>query len=347
MTKSNNDGLWSMHKPSANEGTGRNAAGVRRAALALVALAVFGAASSGCGSSDYYYDPYNQAYGYYYPADMAYSDVYYTGYYGYPSAYVYGSSFQGSSALGLSLKGNVDSSWPAAAIRDIALGKNICPGQVTLTSERIDAPCPIGGEAGADALPASTSIVFDGCVLPDGGRIDGAVQVDATHTFSDPACGSETVVDVSYTSTSTDLVYTAPGGERIALPSLRRSGSYRRPLAGRPSVLNISIEGTVERYDADGALLAMTTVTGTQTIVPNEADDGYRVDGTLTMQDMVDERTLNVSGVGVTRTDTCCHPTAGTIDVAPSEGEADTWSFGPNCGDVSRNGEAFPVGECF
>jgi len=58
----------------------------------LVALAVLAAASAGCDSDDYYYDPYAQAYGYYYPADMAYSDVYYTGYYGYPSAYVYGSS---------------------------------------------------------------------------------------------------------------------------------------------------------------------------------------------------------------------------------------------------------------
>lgn len=344
MTKSNNDGLWSIHERSADDGAGKNAGGSRRAARALVALAAFGAGTIACGSDDDYYDPYNQAYGYYYPADMAYSDVYYTGYYGYPSAYVYGSS-----AFGLSLKGNVDSSWPGAAIRDIALGKSICPGQVTLTSERTDAPCPLGGGDGADALPASTSIVFDECVLPGGGRIDGAVEVDAAHRFSDTACGSETVVEVTYTSTSTDLVHTAPGGERIVLPSLRRSGSYQRPLAGRPSALNVGVEGTVERYDAEGGLLAITVLTGTQAIAPTPADDGYSVDGTLTMmmQDTVGERTLNVSGVGVTRTDTCCHPTGGTIETVPSEGETHNWSFGPACGEVSLNGEAFPVDECF
>jgi hypothetical protein len=346
VKKTKYDGSCSTHERDAHEGSARNAAG-GRVARPLIALAAFAAAAIACGADDYYddyyYDPYNQAYAYYYPADMAYSDVYYTGYYGYPTAYYVSSEFD------LSPKGKVASSWPGAAIRDIALGKSICPGQVAITSERTDSPCPIGGEDGADALPVSTSIVFDDCVLPDGGRIDGSIDIDVAHTFSDPACGSQTVIDVTYTSTSTDLAYTAPGGGQIVLPSLRRSGSYQRPLAGRASALDVSVQGAVEHYDEDGALLAQMAVTGTQTITPTPEDDGYRVDGTLTMrmtQDSLDERTLSVSGVGVTRTDTCCHPTGGTLEIAPSDGETDKWSFGPGCGDVSRNGAAFAVDEC-
>lgn len=310
----------------------------------LFAFGALATAGPGCGSSSsYYYDPYAYAYGYYYPTDMAYADAYYAdSYYGYPTTYVpLGPSTYTSGSLS---KASLHGSAPGTALRDLAFGKSVCDDRVTVTTERFEPPCSDGGDNGS--LPLRTEIVFDACVLRDGGQLDGVIEVEAVHMFSDNDCDNETVVDVTYTSTSTDLSYTAPGGERIVMPSLRRSGSYRRPLTGRPSVLNVSVEGSVERYDAGGEPLAITTLNGTQTLVPTGSGDGYRVDGTLMMQDMLRERTLSVTGVGVTRTDTCCHPTGGTIAVAPSEGEVDDWSFGPNCGDASRNGEPFVLDQC-
>jgi hypothetical protein len=79
-------------------------------------------------------------------------------------------------------------------------------------------------------------------------------------------CDAGTAVDVSYTSTTTDLVYTAPSGARIELPQVTRTGSYTRLLDAPPSLLTISSQGRIERYDEKGAARSKITFSGEQTL---------------------------------------------------------------------------------
>jgi hypothetical protein len=302
-----------------------------RAAGVVAALV----AGHGCSSSSdpYYYDPYGY-YDYYYPASYAYVDPYYSDYwYGYPT-YV----------LSVRLKASLNNVLPATALRDLALGEGICPGQVTVTTERATAPCDIGG---GGSVPVSTSIHFDGCRLSAGGQLDGSLSVEAAQKLSDSNCDAGTSIDVSYTSTTRNLVYTAPNGSRIELPQLTRTGSYTRSLGLPPTTLRVSSEGRIERYDEKGTALAKTNFTGAQMLTLLPEDGGFRVDGTLMLNDSVSERSSVGNSAGLTRTDGCCYPTAGSIDVARSDGEDESWSFGPSCGDISVNGHRVTPKECF
>ena len=99
---------------------------IRAGVAPIVATLLAGAA--GCSSDDDYpYDPYGY-YDYYYPASYAYMDPYYM--YGYPGVYY---------ALIPSPKAATTSPLPAQALRDLALGEGICPGQVTVTTEQAQA----------------------------------------------------------------------------------------------------------------------------------------------------------------------------------------------------------------
>ena len=296
-----------------------------------VAAIVAGAAS--CSSDEPYgYDPYGY-YDYYYPASYAYADPYYM--YGYPGVYYALSSAPKAAATG---------SLPALALRDLALGEAVCPGQVTVTTERTTAPCDTGEGA---TVPLSNAIQLNGCELSGGGKLDGSLQIAAAQTLSDMNCDAATSIDVSYTSTTTGLVYTAPDGARIELPQVTRTGSYTRLLDAPPSLLTINSEGRIERYDAKGAAQSKTTFSGMQTLTVLGANGGFRVDGTLTLEDEIGDRSASVTSVGLTRAEGCCYPTSGSIDVAHSTGNEQRWSFGPGCGDVSVNGHKVTPDECF
>jgi hypothetical protein len=71
------------------------------------------------------------------------------------------------------------------------------------------------------------------------------------------------------------------------------------------------------------------------------------VDGTLTLQDDLGSGSANVTSVGLTRTEGCCYPASGSIEVAHSNGRNERWSFGPACGNVSVNGHDVALGSCF
>src|SRR6185295_17124833 len=179
------------------------------------------------------------------------------------------------------------------------------------------------------------------------GKLDGSLKVDASQTLSDTNCDTGTSIDVSYTSTTTNLVYTAPNGSRIELPLLTRKGSYTRRLGSPPSTLTVSSEGRIERYDEKVEALAKTRFTGAQMLTLLPANAGFRVDGTLMLEDSVSERSSVGNSASLTRTEGCCYPTAGSIDVARSDGDDENWSFGPNCGDISVNGHHVTPKECF
>jgi hypothetical protein len=304
---------------------------IRAGVAPVVATIIAGAA--GCSSDDDYpYDPYGY-YDYYYPASYAYADPYYM--YGYPGVYY---------ARLPTPKAANTSTLPALALRDLALGEGICPGQVTVTTERTTAPCDTGQ---GETVPVSNSVQLAGCELPGGGRLDGSVKIAASQTLSDMNCDAGTSIDVSYTSTTTDLVYTAPSGARIELPQVTRTGTFTRALDAPPSLLTINSQGRLERYDAKGAAQSKTTFSGMQTLTMLGANGGFRVDGTLTLQDELDARSANVTSIGLTRAEGCCYPTSGSIEVARSDGDDERWSFGPSCGDVSVNGHKVSPPQCF
>jgi len=299
---------------------------IRLEALGALALAA-GAFACSDNNGGYYYNPYYDAYGYYYPTDIAYT------YPGYVDAW--------GGYSGYAFKSTTSSASPGARLRALAAGASICGDQATITTERVPSPC--GGDA---TVPSSASIVFDGCTLDDGGRLDGSFEIAATQTVSDTECDAETILDVSFTSTASNLSYTSAAGARVLVPSLTVAGAYTRELAGQPLSMTIDLEGSVERYDEGGRLSAQTSANGSQTLVPLSEGGGYRMDGTLSVQDTLNERSLEAVGTGITRTDACCHPTSGEISIERSTGESANWSFGPSCGDVLLDGASTELADC-
>jgi hypothetical protein len=310
--------------------------GVAAAGLAVMITAMF----QGCDDDDYYddyYDNYYYAYGYYYPSDMMYAMPVYTDYwYGYPY------SLRGGGSI---LKGSTTNSLlPGEALRELGTGESLCPGQVTQTIESIDAVCDVGGEG---TLPIRAEVVFDGCELVDGGILDGSILVEATQTFSDMLCDTNTVVEVDFSSTVTDLSYTSTTGVQLVLPSLTIIGSYTRTIGGPPSSMTASMDGRIERYSPDGDPIMLATVRGTQTLTPLLlANTGFSAEGTMTLQDTIGGRTIVASGTELTRSDGCCRPTSGTLQINGTGSSNALWSFGPECGDVSLNGNPVTVDEC-
>jgi hypothetical protein len=297
------------------------------ATLALVAVS--------CTTDPAYYDPYSYYYGsgYYYPADVAYGGAYYADYgAGAPITYAQARSNE-----------EQVSELPGATLRALAAGEDLCPGQVTIAKTPGNAPCPASDR---EPVAASTSIQFAGCTLAGGGRLDGAVQIDTAHTASDANCEAKTRIDVSFTSAATDLAYTAASGARVVLPSLTLTGSYTRLVEARPSLIEIGIEGQMERYAEDGDMLAQTSVSGKQTLTPLESGDGYRASGTLTMRDSIDDETVRVTSDGVDRPDGCCYPTSGSIELERSNGDLDVLRFGPDCNDVTLDSESITPRDC-
>jgi len=307
--------------------------GVLAAGLAMVITATF----QGCDDDDDYYDDYYDnyyyAYGYYYPGDVMYAMPVYTDYwYGYPYVLEKGAT--------------TNRLLPGEVLRQLAAGESVCPDQVTLNVERIDTVCDVSGD-GDMTIPIRAEIAFNGCELVDGGVLDGNVLIEATQVFADATCDSNTAVDVSFSGTVTALSYTSVSGARSVIPSLTITGAYTRTLGGPPTTLTASVDGRVERFDPAGDLLMQIGVRGTQTLTPGLlASSGYSIDGSVTFDDTLRSRTVEASATGLTRTDGCCRPTAGTVQLTGSDVN-DSWTFGPECGAFSVNGMASADDECF
>ncbi len=143
--------------------------GAARWAL-TAALALMGAASASCtdntttgyATTSYaYWDPYY--YSYYYPADLSYSGVYWADSWDY-SAYYY--SLQSAATVS---QGGV-----GAAIRALARGEQVCPGQVTVTPKMGTPACAAAGVTGGRT---GVTVVFNGCQLSGGGTVSGTYDV--------------------------------------------------------------------------------------------------------------------------------------------------------------------------
>lgn len=299
--------------------------------IAAVALAAVS-----CTTDPYYYDPYSYYYGasYYYPADVAYGGAYYADYGAYGAPITYAQS---------RLEERDTHVLPGATLRALASGQDICPGHVTVAKTPGKTPCLA---ADREPAPASTTIEFTDCESPDGTHLDGVVQIDTLHTASDTDCDADTRIDVTFTSTATNLAYTAENGIRVVLPTLTVTGSYTRGVDARPSLIEIGIEGQIERYAKDGSTLAQTSVSGKQTLTPLDSSDGYRASGSLTLHDSIDKETVRATSDGVNRPDGCCYPTSGSIELERSNGDLDVLRFGPECNAVTLDSESITLHDC-
>jgi hypothetical protein len=334
-------GFAAQHGVYLAEGAGMRVSRSKAWCLGVGWIVVAAAGLASCSDDDYGCDDYGYCYGYYpyaydyyYPSDMAYGDAYYSGY----------NTLYPGEVLALRLKGSAPGGFPGGVLRRLASGENVCLDQATVTSTELEVPCEVGSGA---SLPFSASVAIDACTLPSGGELSGSVEIDIERTLSDASCGPGTSIDVSFTSTTTDLSYTAVGGSRVVVPTLTRTGAFTRVLGEAPSALSVSSDGSIEHYDDAGGIVGSHTVQGMQTLTFLPGNTGYTLDGVLTLADPISGQSATLTGTGVTRTEACCHPTGGVLSVDRSEGEDSTWSFGPACGQVSRNGTAVTLKACY
>ncbi len=275
-------------------------------------------------------------YAYYYPTDYYYSGAYYADpYYGYPTFYS-ARIEQAETASGHT---------PGSVLRALAMGEDVCPGQAEV--QDIVGPVACGGDD--DGMQRTGAhVILTGCTLDDGSMLDGTLDVTSTHSFSDTTCNESTVVGVTFDSRFTNFVYTAPDGSRTVLTNLESAGSYTRLLAERPTAISIASTGGFERYDASGALLVRVSLTGSQGLIVQGTEDNasYKVNGTLSTQDMDSGTTQTLTGAGLKLDQSCCHPTAGTLRVARTATETDEIVYGPACAQASVNDEPVWLPPC-
>jgi hypothetical protein len=338
----------------------------------LTGAALLGGGYLACSSDngtvatvDYAYeDPY--LYDYYYPVDTSYSGYYssyawdYGTYYPATPGGAYGGGPTGTPTGSGGTTGAGGSTGTDAgtvansptrpsvgnAIRAIIRGESVCPGQVTVTPRTASAPCTGSGSA---TVPAGINIVFNGCQLSGGGKIDGTFDVTAQTSASTPACGSGTTISLSFTTTVTNLVYTGPAGPRIVIPSQTDTGSASFTFGQNGSTATINTTGEVQYFNAAGTMIADHSNSGSRTLTFNLSDKTYTTDGTFKIQDKINNGTASLVGTGVLRSSGCCRPTGGTLVVSRTGGlhpGSHTWGFGSACGAATLDGTAITLPAC-
>ncbi len=283
---------------------------------------------------DVYYYPYDYYdYAYYYPADLYYSDLYYADDYYYSPYYYY----SGSTEQPLADSSNRTL---GVVLRAVASGdETICPGQVTLEPTNETLACP--SASGTSDLRTGARVTFDNCVLASGERIDGVVQVQSTHEFTDENCDASTLVTVTVTSSYENLSFTKADGSRSVVPSMTHTASYSRLYGSPPVAVSTSGSGTLELYDAAGSPLTQLAVQSSQGLVlgSDPEPSSYRVYGVVRVTDQNLGQAATLSGSDILHQESCCQPTAGELTVSAEDGRQSTLSFGPECGQASQDGE--------
>lgn len=306
--------------------------------MTLIAMAAAGCGGTTTTASYSYYDPY--AYYSYYPTDVYYSGYAWTDPY---SVYYYTAI---SSPLGTTVvsgDGGVGSHLQNAGdvIRALAQGQSVCPNQVTVTPRTAPDVCPAGGSA---TIRNGVTIAFNGCMLPDGGRVDGTYDVQATRTTSDPACGAGATISLSITTTVTNLSFVGAGGRKIVIPNETGTSSFSYVIGQAPQPTASTIEGRMQVFASDGSKLADNTFSGTSTTTPAQDRSSYSIDGTLTLQDQLAAgSTTTLTAAGLTRSSSCCRPIGGTLTLNRTGGAnagTHTFSFGPSCGATTFDDKA-------
>jgi hypothetical protein len=282
---------------------------------------------------------YDDAYLYdgYYPADVAYASSYWA--YGWD----YGGFYYLTDDTAAATAGGTGHAGLAAAIKALARGQQICPGQATVTEKTSASICA----ANAAALRAGVTIQFNNCAV-SGATINGTVDVTGTATASDSSCGGATSVNLNWTSTLTNLTLTGSDGRKLVIPNQTNTGMASFTYGQAPAMMTIQSNGELQLFDASGTMISDHTYMGDNTFTFS-GTSSYSVTGTTNVQEKNGGATATISRQGLTRSGACCRPTGGSITVDRMNGlypgQAD-WTFGPSCGQVSRNGTSATMPAC-
>jgi len=248
-----------------------------------------------------------------------------------------GASGTGAGASGMTtVRGAV-----GEAIRNIALGSQVCPGHATVTRGGGSNVCGLSG--------AGLMIVFNGCTLSAGGTIDGTVSAQFNVSASDTNCNSATTVSIGYTSTITNLAYTGTGGAKIVIPSQMDMATVHLGLGQTPSSVAMTSSGEIQRLAGDGSTSSDRTYTGSRTFSSiSILDQTYTVDGMINVTDKAGG-TGTISGTGLQRERTCCKPTGGSLSVSRMGGShagTHSWMFTSTCGSATLDGKTVTLPAC-
>ncbi len=341
-------------------------------ATAAVGFAVGGAV--GCDddegtvvtTADYTYE---DAYLYdaYYPADVAYAGYYWANPWDY-TAYYYisyggntgtagnngaggatgtagttGTTSTGGTG-GTSGTSNTGRLGVVGAIEALARGEQVCPGQVTVTEHKA-APACAGPNAAEER--AGVSITFNACEV-SGGTINGTLEVQSNRSASAQTCSATTTITLGHTSTITNLTFTLASGAKLLIPNQTNTGTTTYNFGETPTMTQITTNGELQIFNNAGTMLSDHTFMGDNTYTFS-GSQSYAVSGTTMIQEKNGAATATITRDGLTRSGGCCRPTGGAMTVnrtgGVSPGQHD-WSFGPTCGQVSRDGATASMPTC-
>jgi hypothetical protein len=321
--------------------------GVARALHALIGLSIGAAAcTSGTSTGYYYYDPY--LYSYYYPADLAYSSAYWAYPWDYSTWYLYQyTGSNGSADGGTTGGGSTGMRSVGAAIRALARGQSVCPGQVTVTPKTGTPACE-GGET--STARGGASVVFNNCALPDGGVVSGTVDIQAAQSASQRRCSEGTMITVNYTTTTTNLMYMSPQGGRLVIPNQTDMSTISFDVGKSPKMLTVTSNGRMQFYDSPGSLVADMAVDGTRVFTNASDGQSYTTDGTVNIHGQGENTASGtLTGTGLVRSGTCCRPTGGTLVLSLTGGAQPgrhEFTFGASCGTATLDGSEVTLPAC-
>jgi hypothetical protein len=338
-------------------------------ALAAGAVGAFGCTSSGTVATTSY--AYDDAWVYtsYYPADVAYASYYYAYPWNYTTFYYYlgaygpgttgaaGTNGTNGAAGTTGTAGTTGSggasgtggtsvalhSGVASAIEALARGQQVCPGQVTVTEKKAAGVC----QSNAADVRVGATITFNNCVAP-GGTINGMIDVQGTATASDQTCGAATTITVNHTSTFTNLSIKVADGRTLILPNQTNTGMTTFTFGQSPTKTDITSNGELKILDSAGAPQADLAFMENNSFTFS-GSQSYSVDGTTTVQDKNSSATATITRQGLVRSGGCCRPTGGSMTVNRTNGQFPgqaTWTFGPSCGQIDRDGVSAAMPTC-
>jgi len=310
----------------------------------MVGAAMVGGCDDGTTSTVAYTydDPY--LYSYYYPADLAYTGYYAADTWNYGLYYAAPGAVPGSAGAATVINNSGRPS-VGSTLRALIRGESVCPGQVTVTPKTAPPAC---SGSPLTSVKNGITVVFNGCQLSGGGKIDGTFDVQATKTASAPVCASDTMISLSYTTTATNLVYTSPEGARITIQTDNGTASYVFGQNGTSTSFNTT--GEAQFFNSSGTMVADLGYTGMRTLSFSTTNQTYTIDGTVNLQDkMTAGATATLAGTGIERSNGCCRPTAGTLTVTRVGGQAPgthVWGFQSTCGTATRDGTTITLPAC-
>jgi hypothetical protein len=243
----------------------------------------------------------------------------------------------------------------AVALRAIAANPQLCvKGSATLTAAADKtAACAFIGNNGSYA--GGGTLTFNGCVLDNGGKLDGTVTVDITRALSSgQSCSASASVDVTHEVSFTSLSYTSPSNYELTYSNVTGTVTSTHALNAPPTVLNGTLIGDRQIHDPSGTLILYQSFNGnakvTLTAATTSTPAMRTIDGSMTVVHHLAKYTATVTMNGVTRVATCCKPIAGTVSVAIAGfnggARSDVILYGPSCGAVTVDGHALPIAEC-